>query len=305
MEIQVIDSHTGGEPTRVVISGWPEPKGGTVAEKRDWVNQNQAHLRNGIAREPRGSDVMVGALLVEPSDPRCVCGVIFFTTVSTLGMCGHGTIGVVETLHHLGRITYGQHFIETPVGIIDVQLHESGEVELQNVPSYRYATGVDVNGVTGDIAYGGNWFFLVTSAEHPDVHFDHIHALLRFTEQVKRDLKVLGITGENGAEIDHVEVFGNSASGAHSKNFVLCPGMSFDRSPCGTGTSAKLACLVADGKLKQGEKWIQESITGSKFTGWVTLEHEKVIPHIQGRAFITAKSALVFYESDPFRWGIH
>ncbi len=310
-QIQIIDSHTGGEPTRVVIDGWPLPEGATCAEKRDFLRTNQTDLRTGVILEPRGSDVVVGALLVPPVDPSCCTGVIFFNNVDTLGMCGHGTIGVVETLRFMGRIQPGAHRIETPVGVIQVVLEEDGNVWISNVPSSVYRTGVSIETptygtVTGDIAWGGNWFFLVQqTGSIPAVTFENRNLLTMFTTEVRESLEAAGVTGEDGALIDHVEVFGEpTVEGANSKNFVLCPGMAYDRSPCGTGTSAKLATLYAHGKLKPEQRWVQESITGSTFTGYVTLDGEDVIPHISGKAYVTAQSTLLFREDDPFQWGI-
>ncbi len=309
MNIHVIDSHTGGEPTRVVVGGWPEPEGATAADKRDWMQQHQDHLRQGVVCEPRGNDVIVGALLTEPSDDSCVTGVVFFNNVGYLGMCGHGTIGVIETLRHLGRIDAGVHRIETPVGVVEATLLENGEVEIQNVSAFRYAKSVVVETslgkVVGDVAWGGNWFFLAhRTPEMPVLEVANAGALIRLTEEI-RDLLVEGeeYRGDgNGA--DHIELFDDTPN-ADSRNFVLCPGSAYDRSPCGTGTSAKLACLYEDGLIAVGEKWVQESITGSKFTGWVTLDEEGyVIPHIVGRAHICGESKLVFDESDPFCWGI-
>jgi proline racemase len=253
---------------------------------------------------------MVGALLVPPFDPTCCTGVIFFTTVGTLGMCGHGTIGVVETLRFLGKIGPGEHRIETPVGIIGVSLNEDFTVSVTNVPSYRFSKArVEVDGygtVSGDVAWGGNWFFLVTNSDFsPEVQYEKCRELTAFTMGVRDALKAAGVTGEGGAYVDHIEVFGApTVAGANSKNFVLCPGSDYDRSPCGTGTSAKMASLFARGELKEGQPWVQESITGSIFSGHVTLEGDKVIPHISGQAHITAKSTLYFDESDPFCWGI-
>src|SRR5947209_643842 len=270
--IQVIDSHTGGEPTRVVIAGGPDLGGGTLAERRDRFRQQFDSFRSAIVNEPRGSDVTVGALLCPPVDPVCTTGVIFFNNVGYLGMCGHGMIGLVATLKHLGRIGPGDHRIETPVGIIQARLHDTGEVTITNVPSYRYAhrVGVDIAGhgsVIGDIAWGGNWFFLVED-HGQELEFDNIEALVEFTWKIRQALVQQRITGRDGEEIDHIELFAPSKRLAgHSQNFVLCPGKAYDRSPCGTGTSAKLACLFADGKIKEGDIWRQESIVGSIFEG--------------------------------------
>lgn len=311
MQIEIIDSHTGGEPTRVVLGGWPMPEGETLAEKREFLRTKQDHLRRGVILEPRGSDVVVGALLVPPQDPKNCTGMIFFNNDGVLGMCGHGTIGVVETLRYLGRIQAGTHRIETPVGVITVDLEEDGTVTLTNVESYVDQTDVEVvtpsfGRVKGDIAWGGNWFYLVKEAENaPEVTFANRDILTDFTTEIRREMDSTGIRGNDGHFVDHVEVFGTpTVAGAHSKNYVLCPGNAYDRSPCGTGTSAKLATLYTHGKLKEGEKLVQESITGSTFTGWVTIVEGKIIPHISGCAHITAKSTLIFDESDPFCWGI-
>ena len=260
--IKVIDSHTGGEPTRVVISGGPDLGHDALSNRVERFRNQHDGFRCAVVNEPRGSDAVVGALLCPPLDDSCVTGVIFFNSVSYLGMCGHGTIGIVATLAHMNRIDVGTHRIETPVGVVVAHLDREGQVEVANVPSYRLATNVtvDVPGVgpvTGDIAWGGNWFFLVH--DHGQVlELDNLEKLMDFTRRVRDSLARAGIVGSDGHEIDHVELFGPSKlAGVDSKNFVLCPGNAYDRSPCGTGTSAKLACLFADGKLKQGQVWRQ------------------------------------------------
>ena len=307
--IKVIDSHTGGEPTRVVISGAPDLGNGSLADRLERFRSKHDDFRCAVAAEPRGSDAMVGALLCAPVDESCVTGVIFFNSVGYLGMCGHGTIGVVATLAHLNRIGPGRHRIETPVGIVVAQLDDEGRVEVANVPSYRLAANVtvDVPGfgpVTGDVAWGGNWFFLVN--EHgQELAMENLDRLLEFTSRAREALAHAGITGPDGHEIDHVELFGPSQlPGVNSKNFVLCPSKTYDRSPCGTGTSAKLACLFADGKLKEGDVWKQESIVGSVFEGSVKVVDNVVHPHIRGSAFITAEADLILDARDPFAMGI-
>jgi 4-hydroxyproline epimerase len=305
--IRVIDSHTAGEPTRVVVSGFPHLDGATLAERLETFRRDHDGLRSAIVREPRGHDAIVGALLCEPVDPGSAAGVIFFNNVGYLGMCGHGTIGVVRTLEHLGRIEPGTVTIETPVGNVTAELAQDGHVSITNVPSYRYAKDVtvDVDGlgaVTGDVAYGGNWFFLI--GDHPlKLELQNLSRLTDFTTRVRSALAAAGVTGDNGAEIDHVELFSPSPN-ADSRNFVLCPGIEYDRSPCGTGTSAKLACLFADGKLKEGETWRQESITETIFEGSIRLDGEKIIPIVRGSAYITAEIDLIFDEHDPLRFGV-
>jgi len=308
-KIHVIDSHTEGEPTRVVIEGGPDLGSGSLAERRERFKRDFDRYRSAVVNEPRGSDPVVGALLCPPVDPSCAAGVIFFNNVGYLGMCGHGTIGVVTTLAYLGRIAPGAHRIETPVGVVTAELHDSGDVSVANVPSYRHRKGVVVDverfgRFTGDVAWGGNWFFLVNDATEP-LELSNVERLTELTWAIREALTRDGITGADGAEIDHVELFAAPhRAGANSRNFVLCPGKAYDRSPCGTGTSAKLACLFEDGKLREGETWRQESIVGSEFEGRVRLVDGKVQPTIRGHAFINAEATLILDEADPFCWGI-
>ncbi|MBA1201733.1 4-hydroxyproline epimerase [Pseudomonas capeferrum] len=305
--VHIIDSHTGGEPTRLVMTGFPQLVGATMAEKRDALRNQHDHWRRACLLEPRGNDVLVGALYCEPVSPDATCGVIFFNNAGYLNMCGHGTIGLVASLHHLGHISPGVHKIDTPVGPVSATLHDDGAVTVGNVPSYRYRRQVTVEvpghgPVLGDIAWGGNWFFLVS--EHGQtLEMDNVEALTEFTWAMLKALEAQGIHGEDGALIDHVELFAASDK-ADSRNFVMCPGKAYDRSPCGTGTSAKLACLAADGKLQAGETWVQLSITGSQFEGRYEWEGERIRPFITGRAYMTADATLLIDEQDPFAWGI-
>jgi 4-hydroxyproline epimerase len=310
LRIQIVDSHTGGEPTRVVVEGGPDLGRGSLAERRERFRTGFDHYRSAIIDEPRGPLAAVGALLCEPVDPDCRAGVIFFDNAGYLGMCGHGTIGLVVTLAHLGRIGPGRHQLETPVGLIAAKLHPDQRVTVTNVPSYRFATGVsvDVPGhgrVTGDVAWGGNWFFLVSEPDR-SLALDQAGVLTDYTARIRQALLAADVRGASGAEVDHIELFGPSAH-ADSRNFVLCPGNAYDRSPCGTGTSAKLACLYADGKLRPGEVWRQESITGSVFEGRVTVDPsqaDRVVPEITGIAYITGESTLLIDERDPLAWGL-
>lgn len=307
--IHVIDSHTGGEPTRVVVDGGPPLRAGSLAQQLEEFRRDYDPWRSAIVNEPRGSDAIVGALLCEPADPTCSAGVIFFNNVGYLGMCGHGTIGLAVTLQYLGRIQPGLHRIETPVGPVEALLHENNEVTVRNVPSYRSATGisVEVEGfgkVTGDVAWGGNWFFLTYDLPF-ELSLANLDRLSEYSWRIRQALTRNGITGADGKEIDHVEIYGPPvAANAQSKNFVLCPGRSYDRSPCGTGTSAKLACLYADGKLREGEKWRQESLIGSIFEGSFTIRDGILCPEIRGSAFVNADSKLILDDRDPFQWGI-
>ncbi len=304
----MIDSHTGGEPTRVVIEGGPDLGTGSMAERLERLRRED-WLRSAVVNEPRGSDVIVGAFLEKPVDTNSAAGVIYFNNVGYIGMCGHGTIGLVATLAHLGRIRPGTHRIETVVGPVTATLHENGSVSIRNVPSYRLAKSVpvDVPGhgqVVGDIAWGGNWFFLI-EGHGQKLEFANVDQLTDFTWRIRQALTKNRITGKDGAEIDHIELSGPSLKpGVNGRNFVLCPGKAYDRSPCGTGTSAKLACLFADGKLKSGETWRQESIVGSVFEGSVEPLGDAIVPIITGRAFVTGEATLILDPDDPFVHGI-
>ena len=307
--IQVIDSHTGGEPTRVVVSGGPDLGSGSLADRLACFRNRFDGFRSAVVNEPRGSDVLVGALITPPLDPACVAGVIFFNNVGYLGMCGHGTLGLAVTLAHLGRIGVGTHRLETTVGEVSFEYHGGNQVTIENVPSYRFAKNIEVavaglGPVRGDIAWGGNWFFLVS--EHSEsLLVSNVERLTEVTWRIRQALERNGITGANGAVIDHIELFGAAQSPENqSRNFVLCPGKAYDRSPCGTGTSAKLACLVADGKLQPGQSWRQESILGSVFAGSVRMAGDQIVPRISGSAFITAEAKLLFDPQDPFVEGI-
>lgn len=307
--IRVVDSHTGGEPTRVIIENGPDLGSGPLAERRDRFRDAFDHFRQGVILEPRGSDVLVGALPVLPHDASCSLGVIFFNNAGYLGMCGHGMIGFLITLLHLGRIKVGEHLIETPVGIVRTVLHNEHRATVFNVPSFRSRerVAVDVAGVgtvTGDIAWGGNWFFLVRDSKER-VTLKNLARLQWLTDQIQNALDEQGIMAPNGGRIDHVEIFGpGDAVNADSQNFVRCPGGAYDRSPCGTGTSAKLACLAADGTLAPGQVWRQASIIGSIFEARYQWAGEQIIPEITGEAYVIGDNELRFSSQDPFKYGI-
>jgi 4-hydroxyproline epimerase len=310
--IHYIDTHTGGEPTRVVISGGPELGRDDLARRRERFEKEFDHFREAIVGEPRGSQALVGALLCPPSRPGCVAGVIFFNSSGYLGMCGHGTIGVAIVLEHLGRTGVGSHRIETPVGVVTIESQGDQRISVANVACYRHRANVSVEvpgvgAVTGDVAYGGNWFFLVRK-ERDNLQLANVRELTSQAIAVRQALKAAGITGVDGAEIDHVEFFGPAENPtAQKRNFVLCPSDDYDRSPCGTGTSAKVACLAADGKLKPGDTWVQESITGSLFTAVYAVDpaqKDRVIPTITGEAYVTGEGDLLLDKRDPFEWGL-
>jgi len=305
-KIKAIDSHTAGEPTRVVVDGFPDLGSGSMAERLEVFRRDYDKLRSAIVCEPRGHDAIVGALLCEPLHKADAAGVIFFNNVGYLGMCGHATIGLVKTLEYMGRISAGSHRIDTPVGSVEANLNADGSVTITNVPSYRFAKDVAVDVpkfgvVTGDVAWGGNWFFLVR--KHPlEIELSNLSKLTDYSVAIRSALAANNITGKDGGEIDHIELYAPTPT-ADSRNFVLCPGLEYDRSPCGTGTSAKLACLYDDGKLKEGDTWRQESIVGSVFDGSVTVKDGQIIPTITGAAHITAELELVLSEDDPYKFG--
>jgi len=308
--VQVVDSHTGGEPTRVVVAGGPDLGEGPVSERAGRFAQNFDAFRRMLIAPPRGAESMVGALLCEPTDPSCAAGVIFFNNRGYLGMCGHGAIGVAVTLAYLGRLKPGRQRLETPVGTVAVEVIHSNEAAVENVPCYRLHSGicVDIEGVgsvTGDVAWGGNWFFIVNSPP-ASLAMESIAALREAALRVRRRLRRQRIRGADGAEIDHIAFFGPAAdSDASSRNFVLCPGGAYDRSPCGTGTCAKLACLAADGRLEPGEVWVQESIIGARFSAsYRTAPDGRIIPTIRGAAFVYGVGELIVQSGDPFPEGM-
>lgn len=306
-KVHIIDSHTGGEPTRLVVDGFPDLGQGSMAQRRQQFAEQYDDWRKTVILEPRGSDVLVGALLCAPVNPDNTAGVIFFNNAGYLGMCGHGTIGLVASLAYLGKIKPGVHGIETPVGTVTTTLHEDGAVSVRNVPAYRlhHDLTIDVpeyGRVTGDIAWGGNWFFLVKHHQ-VRVNSDNLDQLTAFSWAIRQTLELAGIRGDNGGVIDHIELFAADEKN-DSKNFVLCPGKAYDRSPCGTGTSAKVACLADDGILKPGQIWTQASIIGSVFEASYQLENHHIIPTIKGRAHMSAEADLLIDETDPFAWGI-
>jgi len=317
IRIPFLDSHTGGEPTRLIETPPFDLGTGSVADKLSRLIKDHDDFRTTVLNEPRGSDVLVGALLVEPADPTCQLGVIYFNNVGYLGMCGHGTIGLIASLAYRGRFTEGTVRVETPVGVVEATLRPlslrgandrdyPNRVSVKNIPAYRHLTHVPVTvdgkTVHGDVAWGGNWFFLCH--DHGlDVNMQNLEALTDFSWRVREQLIANGITGADGAEIDHVELFASTPE-ADSKSFVLCPGKAYDRSPCGTGTSAKLACLYGDGILRVGQTWKQQSVVGSIFEGSVQVDGDNIIPTITGEAWVTAEGVILVDERDPFGKGI-
>lgn len=308
--MHVIDSHTGGEPTRVILDGGPDLGSGPLAERALRLATEHKSFYHSVMLEPRGQPAMVGALLVEPIDRSCVTGVIYFDANAVLGMCGHGTIGLAVTLAHLGRIGVGTHRIETPVGVVTVELLNAHTVTVTNVESRRVqqAVSIEVDGlgtVTGDLAYGGNWFFIVDPSPIP-VSPSNIRRLTDASIAVRDAAIAARIVGENGEPVDHVIFQGASEDAeVHSRNFVLCPDDAYDRSPCGTGSSARLACLAADGQLPAGVNIVQESVIGSPYLlSYQPGPEGGIIPSITSQAFVMAESKLIFADQDPFINGV-
>jgi 4-hydroxyproline epimerase len=310
VSVSIIDSHTEGEPTRVILDGWPALEGTTMAERQQDVARRFDHLRRAIVSEPRGSSVAVGAVVTPPVERGSACGVVFFNDAGLLGMCGHGTIGLVRTLAHLGRIHDPRVRIDTPVGTVEAMIGEDGSVAIENVPARVHALDVrvhvaDAGWITGDVAWGGNWFFLTHGADATPLTLSHATSLTQRATAIRDALRESGIHGTAGAPIDHIEMVGPATrADADARNFVLCPGVAYDRSPCGTGTSAAMAVRHARGQLAIGTRWRQESITGTVFTGWLAQRGDDIVPFIQGHAWITGETVLRFAADDPFRWGI-
>ncbi len=302
--IRIIDTHTGGEPTRLVLEGSHDLGDGPLSERLRLFQDTHDRFRSAIVGEPRGSDVFVGAMLVEPHDRSCQFGVIFFNNVGYLGMCGHGIIGVITALAYLGRVKPGLVKIDTPAGMIVAVLAPDGTVTFDNVPAYRrekdlpvYLPGV--GDVHCDLAWGGNWFCIVND-HHQQLELENVAQLTDYCTRIRKAVADAGFP-----EIDHVALFGpGSRPGVNSRNFVLCPGGAYDRSPCGTGTSAKLAGLAADGKLLPGGEWVQESIVGSTFRAKYRKQGDKIVPTITGMAHVMGEGTLLLDPSDPFAWGI-
>ena len=307
--MEIIDSHTGGEPTRVVVSGWPQPEGETMMQRREFLRRHHDRLRQAVVCEPRGHHAIVGGLLTPPVSRGSEAGIIFFNDVGYLGMCGHGLIGVVETLKFMGKVVSGSVRIDTPAGTVRAKIEEDGKVTVANVPAYLYRENIvlDVEGlgeIQGDIAYGGNWFFLVNQ-DMGELSLSNLDFLMSSAKAIRRGLIEAGITGGEGEIIDHIEYYGEpTVEGAKARNFVLCPGNAYDRSPCGTGTSAKMACLWSKGRLKPGERWVQEGISGSVFEGWLEESGDGLIPYLSGRAHVVARATFYFDRRDKFCWGM-
>jgi len=308
--MKVIDSHTIGEPTRIIIEGGPDLGSGPLPARAERLGLEHDWVRRATCLEPRGHEAMVGGLLVEPHREDCEHGIIFFNNRSTLGMCIHGTIGLVATLRHLGRLSGERCRIDTPAGVVTAEI-DGNKVSVTNVPCHRTHKDVQVEvpghgTITGDIAWGGNWFFLIDS-QGPAIAASTPLELTLFGESVRKSLIANGYEAQDGHEIDHIELFWppTDPQTSDSRNFVLCPGGAYDRSPCGTGLSAKLACLAADGKLGPGQIWRQASILDQVFeASYQPLEGGRILPRITGQAWVTGESTYRFDPADPFVYGV-
>jgi 4-hydroxyproline epimerase len=311
--VRVIDSHTIGEPTRLVLDDaflhGLDLGTGSVRSRRDVFRSRYDHLRRALVADPRGVEAMVGVILVPPSDPTCDFGALYCNRVGYLDMCGHATIGLAVSLGHIGRIKPGAFRLETPAGIVGVEWHGGSEASIQSVSPRRIHRMLSIacrdgTTVNGDVATSGLWFFICRDHGIPVVP-DAIPRLLEKAWMIRRSLEAAGITGDAGEPIDHIVLMGQALDPANSaRNFVLCPDGAFDRSPCGTATSALVGCLYEDGHLDEGAAWRQESILGGLYESSIRRQGGVLIPTVRGRAWITAEATLHFAEDDPYRTGL-
>lgn len=325
-QIKVIDSHTMGEPTRIIYDGFPKLKGNTMMEKKNDLMEHYDFLRTALMLEPRGHRDMFGALLTEPVHEEAHFGVIFLESNGCLNMCGHGSIGAAAMIVETGMVEvkepYTEVVLDAPSGIIRTKVHvvegKAVEVSILNVPAFLYQQNqeIDVPGwgkIPFDISFGGSFFALVdTEKIGLSLEIENVNritelgmALLdRMKEEVEVKHPYLDIT-----TVDLVEFYGPSKNTeANMKNCVIFGNAQVDRSPCGTGTSAKIATLYTKGELKIGQEFVYESITGSLFRGEVTKEvevggYKAVIPQITGSAYITGINQYIIDEKDPLAYG--
>lgn len=327
--LQAVDSHTAGEPTRIVTGGLPPVAGATMAERRAALQRDHDELRRALVLEPRGHDAIVLALLQPPCAPGAHLGVVFANDVGYLGMCGHGAIGVATVAVATGMVPavepVTEVVLDTPAGVVPCRVAVVGgrprSVTITNVPSFlfRQRVVVPVHGfgkVAADVAWGGNWFAFVEADQLGlVVERSHVPVLLQAAVAIREALVREGVRGrhpEHAAEaiIDHVKLFA-PLDGAEpgARALTLCPGAAWDRSPCGTGTSAKLAVLHAKGELEPGRWFRSESVLGTAFRARIVRTATvgglpAVVPEIEGSAWITGFPTFVLDPDDPCRFGI-
>jgi proline racemase len=312
-----IDSHTEGEPTRALVAADGGPLDATLPEVlAEWTRDGALAIPPAmlaLAANPRAADATVCALVCRPSRAEATCGVLYWNAAAALGMCGHATIGLARTLAHAGVAMPARATFETRVGEVVVETLADGRVSFENVPARVHALDLEVTleqggTVRGDLAWGGNWFFIVRLDGAKGRAMRDAADELAFARSIERGIRAMGLAGGagNGGLIDHIALLFHPTRGdADARNFVLCPNGTFDRSPCGTGTSALLATLAARGELAEGAAWRQESAIGSLFEARFRAGARagEVVPAIAGRAFVVADGRLVDDPSDPSRLG--
>ena len=327
--IQAVDSHTAGEPTRIVTGGLPPLAGASMAEKRTILQRDHDGLRRALVLEPRGHDAIVLAYLLPPCTPGAHLGVVFANDAGYLGMCGHGAIGVATVAVAMGMVAavepVTEVVLDTPAGVVPCRVAVAGgkvkSVTITNVPSFLFAQRVvvPVHGfgkVAADIAYGDNWFAFVEADQLGlMVEKTHLPVLMQAATAVREALVREGVRGRHpersGDEIvDHVKLFAPLAGDEPgARALTLCPGAAYDRSPCGTGTSAKLAVLHAKGELEIGAWFRSQSVLATEFRARVVREtrvgpHPAIVPEVTGSAWITGFPTFVLDPEDPCRFGI-
>lgn len=325
--IHAIDSHTMGQPTRIVVSGIPNIKGKTMYEKKAYLENNMDYIRTAIMHEPRGHRNMFGSIITQPINEKADFGIIFMDGGGYLNMCGHGSIGAATVAVETGMVPieepYTNIVLEAPAGLINAKvLVENGrakEVSIVNVPSFLYKEDLEIKipeigRLVVDISFGGSFFALVKAADlATDIDPENFSRLIKYGMEIKEainnTLKIEHPTLPHIKTVDLVEIYGPPKNPqATLQNVVVFGDGQIDRSPCGTGTSAKIASLYAKGKLALGQSFISESITGTMFTGRALEEtrvgeFKAVVPEIVGSAYITGFNHFVFDEKDPLKYG--
>ncbi|MDO4987691.1 MAG: proline racemase family protein [Synergistes sp.] len=323
--VTCIETHTEGEPTRTILSDFPKIPGHTMEEKMLYMMRHHDHLRKGICFEPRGNDVMSGTIVTEPCDPRADFGVLYYEVGGWMPMCGHDTIGVSTALIESGLLKavepYTYATLDTPSGLVKVKIEVKDgvakSVTFKNAPAFVMNRGVtvkvpDYGDITLDIAYGGNVFAVLPAAamgltlemkNSKEIVAKGSYLRRFINEQIKIKHPYLKTINK----VTHIQFYqgGDRELGADIKNAVVIPPAAIDRSPCGTGTSARLALLHAEGKLAVGEEFVHESLIGSLFFCKIIEETEvcgipAVVPEIRGRAWVIGKSTILFDPEDPF-----